>query len=296
MRKFTFKKIDAFTGENAAGNPAGCIYLNRDDEITAAAMQKIAKELQGFVNEVAYLFPAEDGIRLKYYSSECEVEFCGHASIAIMHDWIRSSEALRQTPEVALHVNAGKLTVFNHIHEEDAVYVMAPEAQFLPCALSTDEIAGALAMDASRLDTSAPVLIVNAGLRTLIVPLVSLDACLAALPPQEPLRQFCLDNAIDIVLIYTAETQLDSSQYRTRVFAPKFGYLEDPATGSGNAAFGYYLIQNGLWKSNVVVEQGPSRLNPNIVKLRRISQGAVDRILFGGSSLVRICGEYFLHG
>ena len=83
MRKFTFKKIDAFTGENAAGNPAGCIYLNRDDEITAAAMQKIAKELQGFVNEVAYLFPAEDGIRLKYYSSECEVEFCGHASIVL---------------------------------------------------------------------------------------------------------------------------------------------------------------------------------------------------------------------
>ena len=75
MRKFAFKKIDAFTGENAAGNPAGCIYLKPDDEIPAAAMQKIAKELQGFVNEVAFLFPAEDGVRLKYYSSECEVEF-----------------------------------------------------------------------------------------------------------------------------------------------------------------------------------------------------------------------------
>ena len=64
MRKFAFKKIDAFTGENAAGNPAGCIYLKPDDEIPAAAMQKIAKELQGFVNEVAFLFPAEDGVRV----------------------------------------------------------------------------------------------------------------------------------------------------------------------------------------------------------------------------------------
>jgi PhzF family phenazine biosynthesis protein len=296
MDVFRFKKIDAFTGENAAGNPAGCIYLNHDGEITAAAMQKIAKELKGYVNEVAFLFPVEDGVRLKYYSSECEVEFCGHASIAIMHDWIRSNEELRQTTEVALHVNAGKLTVFNHIREEDAVYVMAPEPQFLPCALSTDEIAGALAMDASQLETGAPVRIVNAGLRTLIVPLASLDACLAAFPPQEPLRRFCLDTEVDIVLVYTAETQLGSSQYRTRVFAPKFGYLEDPATGSGNAAFGYYLIQNGLWNSNVVIEQGPSKMHPNIVKLRRMSRGATDRILFGGSSLVRICGEYFLHG
>ena len=296
MDIFRFKKIDAFTGENAAGNPAGCIYLNHEGEITAAAMQKIAKELQGFVNEVAFLFPAEDGVQLKYYSSECEVEFCGHASIAIMHDWIRSSEALQQKAEVALHVNAGKLTVFNHIREEDAVYVMAPEAQFLPCALPIDEIAGVLAIDPSRLEHSAPVRIVNAGLRTLIVPLTTLDACLGLNPPQETLRLYCIGNEIDIVLVYTAETQLNSSQYRTRVFAPKFGYLEDPATGSGNAAFGNYLIKNGLWKSNVVVEQGPSRLNPNIVKLRRISQGAVDRILFGGSALVRICGEYFLHG
>ena len=162
--------------------------------------------------------------------------------------------------------------------------------------LSTDEIAGALALDPSRLDNSAPVRIVNAGLRTLIAPLVSLDACLATFPPQEPLRRFCLDNEIDIVLVYTAETQLASSQYRTRVFAPKFGYLEDPATGSGNAAFGYFLIQNGLWNSNVVIEQGPSKMYPNIVKLRRIRQGTTDRILFGGSSLARICGEYFLHG
>ena len=296
MRKFVFKKIDAFTGENAAGNPAGCIYLNHDDGITAAEMQKIAQELKGFVNEVAFLFPTEDGVRLKYYSSECEVEFCGHASIAILHDWIRSSEALRQTSEVALYVNAGKLTVFNHIREEDAVYVMAPEAQFLPCMFSTDEIAGALAIDPNWLVSSAPVQVVNAGLRTLIAPLASLDTCLAAFPPQESLRRFCLDNEIDIVLVYTAETQLASSQYRTRVFAPKFGYLEDPATGSGNAAFGYYLIQNGLWNANAVIEQGPSKIYPNIVKLRRLRQGTTDRILFGGSSLVRICGEYFLHG
>ena len=296
MQKFSFKKIDAFTGGNATGNPAGCVYLQHEQDITAAAMQQIARELKGFVSEVAFLFPVADGVRLKYYSSECEVEFCGHASIAALYDWIRSNETLRRQKELSLYVNAGKLTVFNHIDEEDAVYVMAPEPQFLPCAWSAGKIAGALAIDPAALAGDAPVQIVNAGLRTLIVPLTSLDACLGLKPPQEALRQFCLGGDIDIVLVYSAETCLQSSQYRTRVFAPKFGYLEDPATGSGNAAFGYYLIQNGRWTSNITLEQGPSRKVPNIVKLRKIHTETVDRILFGGAALTRICGDYCLHG
>ena len=296
MQKFSFKKIDAFTGGQATGNPAGCVYLQHEQDITVAAMQRIAWELKGFVSEVAFLFPVADGVRLKYYSSECEVEFCGHASIAALYDWIRSNETLRRQKELSLYVNAGKLTVFNHIDDEDAVYVMAPEPQFLACGWSADEIAGALAIDPSALAVAAPVQIVNAGLRTLIVSLASLDACLGLKPPQEALRQFCLSGDVDIVLVYSPETYLQSSQYRTRVFAPKFGYLEDTATGSGNSAFGYYLIQNGRWTSNVTIEQGPSKMVPNIVKLRKIHTATADRILFGGSALTRICGDYCLHG
>lgn len=53
------------------------------------------------------------------------------------------------------------------------------------------------------------------------------------------------------------------------VFAPKYGYLEDPATGSGNSALGHYLIELGQWKDGgVILEQGPYLEIPNIVKLR----------------------------
>ncbi len=41
--------------------------------------------------------------------------------------------------------------------------------------------------------------------------------------------------------------ELKQNIAHTRVFAPKFGYLEDPATGSGNSAFGYYMLKNALW-------------------------------------------------
>lgn len=295
MKTFPFKKMDAFSRGNSSGNPAGCIYLENTAAIDESGMQKIAKELKDFVNEVGYLFSVADGFRLKYYSSECEVEFCGHATIAIMYDLIKENKDLMEKEELSLYVNAGKLSVFNQIDDEDAVYIMAPEPRFLSHKLTAGNIARVLAIEENKLDGKQPIQVVNAGLRTLIIPLVSLDACIDMYPPQEKLRLFCESNDIDIVLVFCGETYLETSQYRTRVFAPKYGYLEDPATGSGNAAFGHYLIQCGLWAGNVTIEQGPSRENPNIVKLRRYQKEQEERILFGGSSVLRIRGDYLLH-
>ncbi len=54
MKQFRYKKIDAFTGERSSGNPAGVVYLNSPDDITPAVMQRIARELKGFVSEAVY--------------------------------------------------------------------------------------------------------------------------------------------------------------------------------------------------------------------------------------------------
>jgi PhzF family phenazine biosynthesis protein len=75
-------------------------------------------------------------------------------------------------------------------------------------------------------------------------------------------------NDIDIVLVFSTEVSSNKNHYRTRVFAPKFGYLEDPATGSGNSAFGYYLLKKKLWNgNNINIEQKNSYDIFNIVKL-----------------------------
>jgi PhzF family phenazine biosynthesis protein len=88
-----------------------------------------------------------------------------------------------------------------------------------------------------------------------------------------------------------------NSNYRTRVFAPTFGYLEDPATGSGNSAFGYYLLKNNLWKGETVtIEQNGLKNNFNIVKLQKqIDEKGNTRVLFGGGAIIRIEGKYKLY-
>jgi len=81
---------------------------------------------------------------------------------------------------------------------------------------------------------------IYAGLATLIVPITTLYDEINIFPHEQNLKKFCLDNKIDIILIFSTEVKDSKSIAHSRVFAPKFGYLEDPATGSGNSAFSYY--------------------------------------------------------
>ncbi|MCE1247906.1 MAG: PhzF family phenazine biosynthesis protein [Firmicutes bacterium] len=294
-KTFAFKKIDAFTDGKSSGNPAGCVFVGENQSVAETEMQTIATQLKGFVNETAFMTKENGEIRLRYYSSECEVEFCGHATIAIMHNLLSENPDFTGSDEIPIRINAGTIPVFNRVQEENAVYIMAPSPEFCdykPDACETDSV---LFDGANLIDCSKPMEVINAGLRTLIVPVVSPEGCLGCSPDSEKLRNFCINNHVDIVLIYSVSAKYEECLYRTRVFAPRFGYLEDPATGSGNAAFGYYLMKYGLMPDSLLIEQSADRENPNLIKLRKISRDGTGRIIFGGSSVLRISGEYSLY-
>jgi PhzF family phenazine biosynthesis protein len=297
MKKFKFKKVDAFATQESDGNPAGLVYLDSSDDITADEMLRIAKELKGFVSEVGYVRQRDKNtFDLKYYSSEKEVDFCGHATIAIMYDLIKNSDELIKNKEVTIITKKGKLVVENKINDEDAVFISAPDPVFSSNKVDPDSIAEALRINSDEINKSNPLSIVNAGLETLIIPIKSLNGILSMSPIVEELKAFCIQNTIDIITVYSDEVAYTENKYRTRVFAPPFGYLEDPATGTGNSAFGYYLLKNNMWDGAFMsLEQNGSFENPNIVKLMVKGTGeAKPQVFFGGGAIVRIDGEYLL--
>ncbi len=139
-------------------------------------------------------------------------------------------------------------------------------------------------------------MLVNAGLSTLIIPIATLDTLLSLHPDQKHLREFCRIHTIELILVFTEEVSSEKNSYRTRVFAPVFGYLEDPATGSGNAALGYYLLNNGVWDGRMIrIEQGRMREHPNIIRLMIDASKMQPTVFIGGNSRVRIEGDYLLY-
>jgi len=290
--KFVYRKLDAFTSGKSKGNPAACLFLDKDQQLTEEEMLSIAKDHKGFVSEVVYCTPLTDkAYRLRYYSSECEVEFCGHGTIACMYNLVKSNKELQQVKEITIKTNKGDLTVYNELQSLDAVFITAPNPEYLEVKPSLADIAVHLQTAVESIDQQHPVMLIDAGLRTLIVPIVDLDNILGLHPDEPKLKEFCLNNDIDIILVFTNDVADKSNKIRTRVFAPKFGYLEDPATGSGNSAMGYYMLKNEMWNGEpVLIEQNGEKELFNIVKLK-----AVDgKVLFGGNAVVKIEGEYSL--
>ncbi|MCP4178893.1 MAG: PhzF family phenazine biosynthesis protein [bacterium] len=298
MKKFEFKKIDAFATIKSEGNPAGFIRLNTKKDISTFEMLQIAKELKGFVNEVGYLYRNDSNdFDLKYYSSEREVDFCGHATIAIMYDLIKNDKELINSNILNINTNKGKLQVENRLLKEDAVFIMSPTPKEKENIPLVNNIASVFKIAEEEIETNLPIKVINAGLTTLLLPIKSLHTIINLTPDIEELKDFCINEKIDIIEVFTNKVKNKKNDFRVRVFAPTFGYIEDPATGSGNSALGYYLLEEKMWtKDTVTIEQNGLLDKYNVVKLQtKKDESGINRVLFGGAAITRIEGEYILY-
>ncbi|MDD2218426.1 MAG: PhzF family phenazine biosynthesis protein, partial [Eubacteriales bacterium] len=182
MEKFKYQKIDAFTSNQSTGNPATCIFLTETQTLSETAMQDIARQHKGFVSEVIYC-RCHEGIFLTYYSSECEVNFCGHGTIACMYSLIRTTEKLLQCKEIPIHTNKkGALTVYNQIKEQDAVFISAPKPTYLTTLLNPCDIMEPLDLSKEDISNEFTMDFIDAGLRTLIVPVSSTEKIVNIFP------------------------------------------------------------------------------------------------------------------
>ena len=287
-----YVKSNAFISGESLGNPAACIFTGQE-ELTPKQMQAIAAEHKGFVMEVVFCGQSEVAdCKLTYYSSECEVDFCGHGTIATMYTMVKETPELMAKPVITAETNRkGIIEVFNAINEEDAVYITALDPIEHPMNLSIAQIEDALTLPHGSIRNDLPIRIIDAGLRTLLVPIADLETEISVYPNEQSLNSFCESNDIDIILVFSMQTAEVSTYAHTRVFAPKFGYLEDPATGSGNSAFANYLLSEGLWKGeSITIEQGGNNRIFNSVKLKCLD----GKVLFGGKATKKIEGEYYI--
>ena len=292
MKKYRYIKSNAFTSGASLGNPAAALIAD-DKSLTPEQMQQIAAEHKGFVMETVFWFPSETAAcKLTYYSSECEVDFCGHGTIATMYSIIKEEASLRAKKVLVVETNKkGMISVYNEIDTEDAVYIEAPSPIEHAMNIPVEDIEDILTLRKGSINRERTIRIIDAGLRTLIVPVTLFEDEVSVYPDEASLKTFCESNDIDIILIYSLQVENPSNFAHTRVFAPKFGYLEDPATGSGNSAFANYLLTENMWDgSPITIEQGGDDRIFNSVKLKTLN----GKVLFGGRATIKIQGDYLV--
>ncbi|MBS2781623.1 PhzF family phenazine biosynthesis protein [Aeromonas salmonicida] len=242
-------RIAAFSDGLQGGNPAG-VWIGASMP-GAHEMQHIAAEV-GF-SETAFAAPMSTRLpqgvqaveqtaelrewRVRYFSPEAEVPFCGHATIAL-------GVALAQRfgeGEYGLHLNQAVIKVSGWLDGEGhwQAALQSPPTHSKPAP--AELVAAALDLfgyTPADLDPRIPPALIHGGADHLVLALNS-RAALAAMEYELEQGRTLMrkEGLVTILLAHAAREQL----FHTRNPFAYGGVYEDPATGAATAAFAGYL-------------------------------------------------------
>jgi PhzF family phenazine biosynthesis protein len=225
-------RIAAFSDGSTGGNPAGVAIS--DELPSEARMQAIAAEV-GF-SETAFAAPANDRWRVRYFSPETEVPFCGHATIAL-----GAALALTHGDGVfALTLNDAQITVEGRRQGDviSAALQSPPTRAVQADSLLIDEALQVFGYRSDELDSRIPPARIHAGADHLVLALRTREALSRMKYDLGLGRTFMKrEGFVTVLLVYAEGDRL----FHTRNPFASGGVYEDPATGAATAAFAGYL-------------------------------------------------------
>ncbi|OCX62309.1 PhzF family phenazine biosynthesis protein [Thioclava sp. SK-1] len=257
------QRIAAFSANGKGGNPAGIVLLETD--VSAMAMQKVAAEV-GY-SETAFAIPANGTKRtwrVRYFSPESEVPFCGHATIAL--GAALGSRFGEGTYNLNLNTTSITVDAAPSPHGMMATLASPPTKSQ---AITDDEVQDAMALlglARDDLDTRLPPARIHAGADHLVFALRDRDRLAAMAYDLDAGRAMMRRHKIVTIMLVHIDGERD---FCVRNAFASGGVLEDPATGAAAAAFAGYLRDRDWPHGNqFTIRQGEDMGAPSIIQVQ----------------------------
>ncbi len=271
--------VDVFTQSLFGGNQAGVVMLDEGDLFPQDIfMQALARELK-HSETVFFKQSANAEYQLRYFTPNGEVDFCGHATIAVF-TLLKSLFKISTGSFVAQTIKS----YYNINVEDTRVYISMPKPQTIN-SLQAQDIAELYSAFGLKHNSVFVPKIVNAGLSDIICPVASLEELNSAeINSQQVVKLSKRLNVVGVHLFAICEQ--DEYLAHCRNFAPLFGIEEESATGTSNAGLTHYLQEYSYAKPNIDyhIVQGEKMGNTSHI-YTRITE---NNILVGGSAVVAI--------
>ena len=280
MSIFRYVVADVFTDTPLAGNQLAVFTDAR--EIPDELLQPLAKEMA--FSETVFVYPtdAEAHVRIRIFTPATEIPFAGHPTLGTAFVLAQPM----QLEVIAIETGSGVVPVW--LEREGPKIVFGRMHQPIPTIESFDEepLFAALGVERSEL----PVELYDNGMRFVYVALRDEDE-VAALDPDP--------RALSGVPGFGGVNCFAGSgdRWKTRMFAPGQGVIEDPATGSAAGPLAVHLARHGRigWGEEIRISQGAEVGRPSTLYARADgSADAIERVEVGGSAVVVARGEFRL--
>lgn len=280
-----FHTLDVFTDRPLTGNPLAVVLDG--DGLDAGRMQGIAREFN--LAETAFVLPPRDPVnsaRLRIFTPIRELPFAGHPTVgaAVLLAELRAPEIVaRQDLSVVIEEEVGLVhcTARRAQGRPRASFTLPRLPETVGEPPSAAALAAALGLDEAEIgfDRHRPTLM-SAGVAFTLVPIASPAAVDRARP--DPARW---PEGLTAYLYAR-----DGEGFYARMFAPRFGIDEDPATGSAASALAGAIVRfdhPADGDHTVPIRQGVAMGRPSLIALGlEMEGGALASASVGGGAVM----------
>ncbi|MBA2620603.1 MAG: PhzF family phenazine biosynthesis protein, partial [Acidobacteria bacterium] len=247
MRNYEFYQLDVFTTRAFCGNPLA-VFPEAED-LLDKEMQTIAREMN--LSETVFVLPSENALRrLRIFTPKQELPLAGHPVVGTWNLLAQIGVVPQEengVVQIEQQLNLGVLPVEIEFRSGKPFQIVMTQGEFDALEIVSNEteierLASGLGLEISDFNFSraSPVQTVSTGIKSLAVPLRSLDALKRCRINAQLLAEVYLKHGAIGCYAFSFETIERESKIHARFFAPDDGIAEDAATGSAAGALSGY--------------------------------------------------------
>ena len=294
----SYLHYDVFTDRPFTGNQLAVFLDGR--ALSTERMQALAREMN--FAESTFILPAETpetDMRMRIFTPAAELPMAGHPTIGSTFALAHAGAIMPGAACFVFGLNIGPVRV--DLEWDGGALRFAWMTQrnptFGPAIEARRDAAAAIGLTEADLLADRPVREVSCGLPFLMVPIRSPEAVDRAVSDASAFRRFTESTGIDLPMFFFAMSGASAAEtVHSRMFAPGFGIVEDPATGSASGALGCYLLRHGLLAADaatrIVSLQGAAMGRPSRIHVDISSRdGEITQVKVGGRAVLVASGE-----
>ncbi|HWA96267.1 MAG TPA: PhzF family phenazine biosynthesis protein [Terracidiphilus sp.] len=297
MKVTNYMVTDVFSACSLAGNPLAVVF--DDHGMSNETMQAVAREFNlsetTFVQRRAAEIEAEEGVRVRIFTTQEELPFAGHPTLGTASVLRTSAPETVHNGVVRLALNVGAVPV--QFTSEGSYGEMTQKDPEFKTELDRNEVARLIGLHTDDLDPRHAPQVVSTGTAFAIVLLNSAGALARLQVAQQEATPWLHQHGARwfYVLGPTGEkTAMGEPEFRARM---QFNGGEDPATGSAAGCAISYLVARKVVGSDerILVRQGVEMQRPSEIFLTaHLNEAAVSNVRVGGSTVLVATGQLFL--
>lgn len=262
--------------------------------LSTETMAKMTREMN--FSECTFVFPAEQAgtdIRLRIFGLGGEMQFAGHpvigSTFALAHERLVKPGQKR----VVFGLGLGPTPVDLEWKAQELAFAWMTQQRptFGSTLDARDQVAAAIGVDASSIQSGVPIQEVSCGSAFMFVPLTTrraVDQC--AIDPravENLYKQAGLPRRG--MFVFSTEPGDDGATAYSRMLGA--AGREDPATGSASGPLGCYLVRHGLVPperaAQIISRQGVKMGRPSRIHIRIATNGTgITDVKVGGNSVL----------